>query len=134
MKSFEICILDFNYLTNVYHFLNVPHTHTHAQYVWSKNLAVDDIKSTFQFHFPKQNRSGFSANLLQSVPVFFSFSLVFRVPGDIDEVNALKLQVDQWRIPENLSDPNVPGMGWIYHPETFSHTHRQAFWINTVSF
>lgn len=35
--------------------------------------------------------------------------LIFRVPGDIDEVNALKLQVDQWRIPENLSDPNVPG-------------------------
>lgn len=34
---------------------------------------------------------------------------IFRVPGDIDEVNALKLQVDQWRIPENLSDPNVPG-------------------------
>uniref|UniRef100_A0A3P9QFW8 Rho GTPase-activating protein 39 n=1 Tax=Poecilia reticulata TaxID=8081 RepID=A0A3P9QFW8_POERE len=33
---------------------------------------------------------------------------IFRVPGDIDEVNALKLQVDQWRIPENLSDPNVP--------------------------
>lgn len=31
------------------------------------------------------------------------------MPGDIDEVNALKLQVDQWRIPENLSDPNVPG-------------------------
>lgn len=35
--------------------------------------------------------------------------LFLRVPGDIDEVNALKLQVDQWRIPENLSDPNVPG-------------------------
>lgn len=35
--------------------------------------------------------------------------LFSRVPGDIDEVNALKLQVDQWRIPENLSDPNVPG-------------------------
>lgn len=34
---------------------------------------------------------------------------IHRVPGDIDEVNALKLQVDQWRIPENLSDPNVPG-------------------------
>jgi len=32
-----------------------------------------------------------------------------RVPGDIDEVNALKLQVEQWRIPESLSDPNVPG-------------------------
>ncbi|KAK9953782.1 hypothetical protein ABG768_015909 [Culter alburnus] len=33
---------------------------------------------------------------------------IFRVPGDIDEVNALKLQVEQWRIPESLSDPNVP--------------------------
>ncbi|XP_051947947.1 rho GTPase-activating protein 39-like isoform X2 [Xyrauchen texanus] len=33
---------------------------------------------------------------------------IFRVPGDIDEVNALMLQVDQWNIPENLSDPNVP--------------------------
>uniref|UniRef100_A0A4W5R5U8 Rho GTPase-activating protein 39 n=1 Tax=Hucho hucho TaxID=62062 RepID=A0A4W5R5U8_9TELE len=28
---------------------------------------------------------------------------IFRVPGDIDEVNALKLQVDQWNIPENLA-------------------------------
>ncbi|XP_071428885.1 rho GTPase-activating protein 39 [Pithys albifrons albifrons] len=33
---------------------------------------------------------------------------IFRIPGDIDEVNALKLQVDQWRIPSSLSDPNVP--------------------------
>eukprot|EP00062_Callorhinchus_milii_P022375 gi/632980165/ref/XP_007906880.1/ PREDICTED: rho GTPase-activating protein 39-like [Callorhinchus milii] len=33
---------------------------------------------------------------------------IFRVPGDIDEVNALKLQVDQWRIPENLADPHIP--------------------------
>ncbi|XP_038014674.1 rho GTPase-activating protein 39-like isoform X2 [Motacilla alba alba] len=33
---------------------------------------------------------------------------IFRIPGDIDEVNALKLQVDQWRIPNNLSDPNIP--------------------------
>uniref|UniRef100_H3BHK9 Rho GTPase-activating protein 39 n=1 Tax=Latimeria chalumnae TaxID=7897 RepID=H3BHK9_LATCH len=33
---------------------------------------------------------------------------IFRVPGDIDEVNALKLQVDQWRIPESLADSNIP--------------------------
>eukprot|EP00062_Callorhinchus_milii_P010294 gi/632955001/ref/XP_007893256.1/ PREDICTED: rho GTPase-activating protein 39 isoform X2 [Callorhinchus milii] len=33
---------------------------------------------------------------------------IFRVPGDIDEVNALKLQVDQWIIPEGLTDPHVP--------------------------
>ncbi|XP_062900674.1 rho GTPase-activating protein 39 isoform X1 [Mobula hypostoma] len=33
---------------------------------------------------------------------------IFRVPGDIDEVNALKLQVDQWVIPQGLTDPHVP--------------------------
>ncbi|KAM3922758.1 rho GTPase-activating protein 39-like isoform 2-T2 [Leptodactylus fuscus] len=33
---------------------------------------------------------------------------IFRVPGDIDEVNALKLQVEHWTIPDGLSDPTVP--------------------------
>lgn len=33
---------------------------------------------------------------------------IFRVPGDIDEVNALKLQVDQWKVPTGLEDPHVP--------------------------
>lgn len=32
-----------------------------------------------------------------------------RVPGDIDEVNALKLQVDQWKMPTGLEGPHVPG-------------------------
>ncbi|XP_072022049.1 uncharacterized protein [Amphiura filiformis] len=32
---------------------------------------------------------------------------IFRVPGDIDEVNALKVKCDQWSMPE-CSDPNVP--------------------------
>ncbi|KAG5849798.1 hypothetical protein ANANG_G00075530 [Anguilla anguilla] len=31
-----------------------------------------------------------------------------RVPGDIDEVNALKLQVDQWKVPTGLEDPHIP--------------------------
>lgn len=35
--------------------------------------------------------------------------LTSRVPGDIDEVNALKLQVDQWKIPTGLEDPHIPG-------------------------
>uniref|UniRef100_A0A3Q1LNB6 Rho GTPase activating protein 39 n=1 Tax=Bos taurus TaxID=9913 RepID=A0A3Q1LNB6_BOVIN len=35
---------------------------------------------------------------------------IFRVPGDIDEVNALKLQVDQWKVPTGLEDPHVPGV------------------------
>lgn len=53
-------------------------------------------------------------------------SFIFRVPGDIDEVNALKLQVDQWRIPENLSDPNVPGEGGGVLCEAFG-------WLLSVS-
>ena len=31
-----------------------------------------------------------------------------RVPGDIDEVNALKARVDQWSLPVGCSDPHVP--------------------------
>ncbi len=32
-----------------------------------------------------------------------------RVPGDIDEVNSLKLEVDKGRLPMgNLRDPHVP--------------------------
>lgn len=33
---------------------------------------------------------------------------IFRVPGDIDEVNALKLRMDQWEVPPCV-DPHVPG-------------------------
>lgn len=33
---------------------------------------------------------------------------IFRVPGDIDEVNALKLHLDRWEVPE-CADPHVPG-------------------------
>ncbi|KTF81400.1 hypothetical protein cypCar_00044129, partial [Cyprinus carpio] len=30
------------------------------------------------------------------------------VPGDIDEVNALKLHVDNWKVPTGLEDPHIP--------------------------
>ncbi|KAG1670474.1 Rho GTPase-activating protein 39 [Nymphon striatum] len=33
---------------------------------------------------------------------------IFRVPGDIDEVNNLKLKMDQWEMPE-CADPHIPG-------------------------
>ncbi|XP_076450484.1 uncharacterized protein LOC143286698 isoform X3 [Babylonia areolata] len=33
---------------------------------------------------------------------------IFRVPGDIDEVNALKLRCDQWMVPSDCPDPHVP--------------------------
>lgn len=36
-------------------------------------------------------------------------NLFHSVPGDIDEVNALKLHVDKWRDPPvSLTDPHVP--------------------------
>ncbi|XP_078582556.1 rho GTPase-activating protein 39-like isoform X2 [Branchiostoma floridae x Branchiostoma japonicum] len=34
---------------------------------------------------------------------------IFRVPGDIDEVNALKVQMDRWELPNEIMDPHVPG-------------------------
>ncbi|KAK2154868.1 hypothetical protein LSH36_255g02019 [Paralvinella palmiformis] len=33
---------------------------------------------------------------------------VFRVPGDIDEVNALKVRCDQWIPPTDCPDPHIP--------------------------
>ncbi|XP_063400615.1 rho GTPase-activating protein 39-like isoform X3 [Mytilus trossulus] len=33
---------------------------------------------------------------------------IFRVPGDIDEVNALKIKCDQWIIPSDCPDPHIP--------------------------
>lgn len=35
--------------------------------------------------------------------------MFFRVPGDIDEVNTLKVHVDRWNVPTGLRDPHVPG-------------------------
>ena len=38
-----------------------------------------------------------------------ALSLIHRVPGDIDEVNGLKLQMDKGKLPfETLRDPHVP--------------------------
>ena len=38
-----------------------------------------------------------------------ALSPIHRVPGDIDEVNGLKLQMDKGKLPlETLRDPHVP--------------------------
>lgn len=31
-----------------------------------------------------------------------------RVPGDVDEVNALKIRCDQWQVPSGCLDPHTP--------------------------
>ncbi|XP_069133981.1 rho GTPase-activating protein 39-like isoform X7 [Argopecten irradians] len=33
---------------------------------------------------------------------------IFRVPGDIDEVNSLKIKCDQWMLPTDCIDPHIP--------------------------
>ncbi|XP_062314672.1 rho GTPase-activating protein 39-like isoform X1 [Osmerus eperlanus] len=59
---------------------------------------------------------------------------IFRVPGDIDEVNALKLQVDQWNIPENLPDPNVPAsLLKLWYRELEEPLIPQSFYQDCVS-
>ncbi|KAB5546417.1 hypothetical protein PHYPO_G00071790 [Pangasianodon hypophthalmus] len=57
-----------------------------------------------------------------------------KVPGDIDEVNALKLQVDQWKIPENLSDPNVPAsLLKLWYRELEEPVIPQSFYMQCIS-
>lgn len=37
-----------------------------------------------------------------------SVCVFYRVPGDIDEVNALKIKCDQWMVPSDCPDPHIP--------------------------
>lgn len=39
------------------------------------------------------------------LPCCFTF---YRVPGDIDEVNNLKVRCDQWVLPSDCPDPHIP--------------------------
>uniref|UniRef100_A0A672LXI3 Rho GTPase-activating protein 39-like n=1 Tax=Sinocyclocheilus grahami TaxID=75366 RepID=A0A672LXI3_SINGR len=58
-----------------------------------------------------------------------------RVPGDIDEVNALKLQVDQWKLPDNLSDPNVPAsLLKLWYRELEEPVIPQSFYKQCISY
>ncbi|XP_006639579.2 rho GTPase-activating protein 39 isoform X1 [Lepisosteus oculatus] len=72
--------------------------------------ALEEIMERQQELFPERKLPWVQVQLSQHVLGLGGAQTegIFRVPGDIDEVNALKLQVDQWKIPENLSDPNVP--------------------------
>lgn len=45
-------------------------------------------------------------SLTKKFTLFLAY--LFRVPGDIDDVNQLKLLADNWQTPEHKSDPTVP--------------------------
>ncbi|XP_029575363.1 rho GTPase-activating protein 39-like isoform X2 [Salmo trutta] len=72
--------------------------------------ALEEIMERQSERFPERRLPWVQVQLSQYVLALGGAQTegIFRVPGDIDEVNALKLQVDQWNIPENLGDPNVP--------------------------
>lgn len=36
------------------------------------------------------------------------FLVLYRVPGDIDEVNSQKIKLDQLKVPTEITDPHVP--------------------------
>ena len=38
----------------------------------------------------------------------YFFLVLYRVPGDIDEVNSQKIKLDQLKVPTEITDPHVP--------------------------
>ncbi|XP_078467409.1 rho GTPase-activating protein 39 isoform X2 [Lampetra planeri] len=72
--------------------------------------SLEEIMALQRQRFPEQRlpwvQSGLSLKVLELQGA--QTEGIFRVPGDIDEVNALKLKVDQWTIPSDLTDPHVP--------------------------
>uniref|UniRef100_S4RIL2 Rho GTPase activating protein 39 n=1 Tax=Petromyzon marinus TaxID=7757 RepID=S4RIL2_PETMA len=72
--------------------------------------SLEEIMALQRQRFPEQRlpwvQSGLSLKVLELQGT--QTEGIFRVPGDIDEVNALKLKVDQWTIPSDLTDPHVP--------------------------
>ena len=54
------------------------------------------------------NLSIFNKYISNLCPVIFHKPAYSRVPGDIDEVNALKVRCDQWYPPTDCPDPHIP--------------------------
>lgn len=60
-----------------------------------------DLEFALFFYF------GLNRKNKQHKKVIF-FSVHFRVPGDIDEVNSQKVKLDRWEVPTSITDPHVP--------------------------
>ena len=59
--------------------------------------------------------------------------LTCRVPGDIDEVNVLKVKMDKWQVPSNLRDPHVPGLSSVcFFSLDFTLKTRISKWNNAL--
>ncbi|KAL8592052.1 hypothetical protein ACOMHN_032522 [Nucella lapillus] len=72
--------------------------------------SLEDVMLLQKERFPERQLPWIQTTLSEEV-LRMSGTLtegIFRVPGDIDEVNALKLRCDQWMIPSDCPDPHVP--------------------------
>ncbi|XP_061181121.1 rho GTPase-activating protein 39-like isoform X4 [Saccostrea echinata] len=72
--------------------------------------SLDDIMLLQKERFPDRKLPWIQTALSEEVLRYNGAQTegIFRVPGDIDEVNALKLKCDQWSLPTDCVDPHIP--------------------------
>ncbi|KAK3583268.1 hypothetical protein CHS0354_011155 [Potamilus streckersoni] len=72
--------------------------------------SLDDTMKMQEPHFPNRRLPWIQTTLSEAVLRLNGAQTegIFRVPGDIDDVNSLKIHCDQWKAPEDCPDPHVP--------------------------
>ncbi|XP_048731369.2 rho GTPase-activating protein 39-like isoform X7 [Ostrea edulis] len=72
--------------------------------------SLDDIMLLQKDRFPDRKLPWIQTTLSEEVLRYNGAQTegIFRVPGDIDEVNVLKLKCDQWSLPSDCVDPHIP--------------------------
>ncbi|XP_065072074.1 rho GTPase-activating protein 39-like isoform X2 [Rhopilema esculentum] len=72
---------------------------------------LEDIMEMQEEHYKSRRLPWIMTTLAELVLANHGLSTegIFRVPGDIDEVNSLKVQIDKWQAPTLVKDPHIPG-------------------------
>ncbi|XP_065670803.1 rho GTPase-activating protein 39 isoform X2 [Hydra vulgaris] len=70
---------------------------------------LDDIMEMQAEHFPENRLPWILTTLTEAILLHNGLQTegIFRVPGDIDEVNSLKIHVDNWKVPMHMNEPHV---------------------------
>ncbi|XP_053384441.1 rho GTPase-activating protein 39-like isoform X3 [Mercenaria mercenaria] len=71
---------------------------------------LEDVMKMQRDHYPERRLPWIQTSLSEWVLRLNGAQTegIFRVPGDIDEVNALKIHCDQWKPPTECNDPHIP--------------------------
>ncbi|XP_057298183.1 rho GTPase-activating protein 39-like [Hydractinia symbiolongicarpus] len=91
----------------------VDEIHAAIKRVFNPSLfgnALEDIMEMQQERYPDYRLPWILTTLTDAVLIQNGLQTegIFRVPGDIDEVNSLKVMIDNWNFPEHLTDPHIP--------------------------